>query len=37
VLGVALLITAVAAVFGIHVHEHLKPRGFEVPRSGIRT
>jgi uncharacterized membrane protein YdfJ with MMPL/SSD domain len=33
VLAIALLITAVAAVFGIHVREHLKPRGFEVPGS----
>jgi uncharacterized membrane protein YdfJ with MMPL/SSD domain len=34
VLAVALVLTAVAAVFGIHVREHLKPRGFEVPGSG---
>ena len=34
VLGGVLVITAVAAVFGIGVHEHLKPRGFEVPGSG---
>lgn len=34
VLTAALVITAVAAVFGIHVREHLKPRGFEVPGSG---
>jgi RND superfamily putative drug exporter len=34
VLAGALVLTAVAAVFGIHVHEHLKPRGFEVPGSG---
>jgi uncharacterized membrane protein YdfJ with MMPL/SSD domain len=34
VLAGALVITAVAAVFGIHVREHLKPRGFEVPGSG---
>jgi RND superfamily putative drug exporter len=34
VLAGALVITAVAAVFGIHVHEHLKPRGFDVPGSG---
>ncbi|HKA27509.1 MAG TPA: MMPL family transporter [Gaiellaceae bacterium] len=33
VLAVALVIAAVAAVFGIHVREHLKPRGFEVPGS----
>jgi uncharacterized membrane protein YdfJ with MMPL/SSD domain len=37
VLAVALVITAVAAVFGIHVREHLKPRGFEVPGSGSET
>ncbi len=30
-------IVAVAAVFGIHVREHLKPRGFEVPGSGSET
>ena len=34
VLAVALLIAAVAAVFGIHVHKHLKPRGFDVSGSG---
>jgi RND superfamily putative drug exporter len=34
VLAGVLVITAVAAVFGIHVHEHLKPRGFDVPGSG---
>ena len=34
VIAGALVITAVAAVFGIHVREHLKPRGFEVPGSG---
>jgi len=33
VLAAALAIAAVAAVFGIHVREHLKPRGFEVPGS----
>jgi uncharacterized membrane protein YdfJ with MMPL/SSD domain len=37
VLAGALVITAVAAVFGIHVREHLKPRGFEVPGSGNET
>jgi len=34
VLAGALVITAVAAVFGIHVQERLKPRGFDVPGSG---
>jgi uncharacterized membrane protein YdfJ with MMPL/SSD domain len=34
VLGVALAITAVSAALGIHVRDHLKPRGFEVPGSG---
>jgi uncharacterized membrane protein YdfJ with MMPL/SSD domain len=34
VLAGVLVTTAVAAVFGIHVHEHLKPRGFDVPGSG---
>jgi RND superfamily putative drug exporter len=34
VLAVALVIAAVAAVFGIHVHKHLKPRGFDVSGSG---
>jgi RND superfamily putative drug exporter len=37
VLAGALVITVVAAVFGIHVREHLKPRGFEVPGSGSET
>jgi putative drug exporter of the RND superfamily len=36
-LAVALVITAIAAVFGIHVREHLKPRGFEVPGSGSES
>src|SRR5512133_2123040 len=34
VLAVALAITAVCAPLGIHVRDHLKPRGFEVPGSG---
>src|SRR5262245_39920335 len=34
VLAASLVITAVAAVLGIQVREHLKPRGFEVPGSG---
>jgi RND superfamily putative drug exporter len=34
VLAGTLAITAVAAVFGIQVHDYLKPRGFDVPRSG---
>jgi RND superfamily putative drug exporter len=34
VLAVALVIAAVAAVFGIDVRGHLKPRGFEVTSSG---
>jgi putative drug exporter of the RND superfamily len=34
VLAVSLVIAAVAAVFGVTVHEHLKPRGFDVPGSG---
>jgi uncharacterized membrane protein YdfJ with MMPL/SSD domain len=33
VLAVALVITAIATVFGIDVREHLKPRGFDVPGS----
>jgi RND superfamily putative drug exporter len=33
-LGAALAIVAVAAPLGIHVHDRLKPRGFEVPGSG---
>jgi putative drug exporter of the RND superfamily len=34
VLTVALAITAVAAPLGIHVRDHLKPRGFDVAGSG---
>jgi RND superfamily putative drug exporter len=34
ILAITLAITAVAAVFGIHVHGHLKPRGFDVAGSG---
>jgi RND superfamily putative drug exporter len=34
VLIVALMITAVAAPLGIHVRDHLKPRGFDVAGSG---
>lgn len=34
VLAVALVITGIAAAFGIHVRNHLKPRGFDVPGSG---
>ena len=34
VLAVALAITAVSALLGIHVHDHLKPRGFDVAGSG---
>src|SRR5262245_9713375 len=34
VLAVALAIVAVAAPLGIHVREHLKPRGFDVAGSG---
>jgi RND superfamily putative drug exporter len=33
-LTVALAITAIAAPLGIHVRDHLKPRGFEVAGSG---
>jgi uncharacterized membrane protein YdfJ with MMPL/SSD domain len=33
-LAVALAITAIAAPLGIHVHDHLKPRGFDVAGSG---
>src|SRR5262249_30115360 len=33
-LAVALAITAIAAPLGIHVRDHLKPRGFDVPGSG---
>jgi uncharacterized membrane protein YdfJ with MMPL/SSD domain len=33
-LAAVVAITAGAAPFGIHVREHLKPRGFEVPGSG---
>jgi putative drug exporter of the RND superfamily len=33
-LAAALAIVAVAGSLGIHVHDHLKPRGFEVPGSG---
>jgi uncharacterized membrane protein YdfJ with MMPL/SSD domain len=33
-LTVALAITAVSAALGIHVRDHLKPRGFEVAGSG---
>jgi uncharacterized membrane protein YdfJ with MMPL/SSD domain len=33
VLAVALVIAAIAAVFGTDVREHLKPRGFDVPGS----
>jgi putative drug exporter of the RND superfamily len=34
VLAVALVIVAIAAPLGIHVREHLKPRGFDVAGSG---
>lgn len=34
VLAIALAITAVAAPLGIHVRDHLKPRGFDVAGSG---
>ena len=34
VLAVVVAITAVAAPLGIHVHDHLKPRGFDVAGSG---
>jgi uncharacterized membrane protein YdfJ with MMPL/SSD domain len=34
VLVAALLVVAVAAPLGIHVRDHLKPRGFDVPGSG---
>jgi uncharacterized membrane protein YdfJ with MMPL/SSD domain len=34
VLGIVLAITAVSAPIGIHVHDHLKPRGFDVAGSG---
>src|SRR5207247_5837129 len=34
VLTIALAITAVSAPLGIHVHDHLKPRGFDVAGSG---
>ncbi len=34
VLMVALTITAIAAPLGIHVRDHLKPRGFDVAGSG---
>src|SRR5262249_36533792 len=34
VLAVALAIVAIAAPLGIHVREHLKPRGFDVAGSG---
>lgn len=34
VLAVALAITAVSAVVGVHVRDSLKPRGFDVPGSG---
>jgi uncharacterized membrane protein YdfJ with MMPL/SSD domain len=37
VLAVALGITAVCAPLGLHVRDHLKPRGFEVPGSGSAT
>jgi uncharacterized membrane protein YdfJ with MMPL/SSD domain len=37
VLAVALAITAIAAVFGTDVREHLKPRGFDVPGSSSAT
>jgi uncharacterized membrane protein YdfJ with MMPL/SSD domain len=33
VLAVALVIAAIAAVFGINVRQHLKPGGFDVPGS----
>ncbi len=33
VLGVALAVTAITAPLGIHVREHLKPRGFDVAGS----
>jgi RND superfamily putative drug exporter len=33
-LAVALVIVAIAAPLGIHVREHLKPRGFDVAGSG---
>jgi RND superfamily putative drug exporter len=34
VLAVALVITAVSAVVGVHVRDSMKPRGFDVPGSG---
>jgi RND superfamily putative drug exporter len=34
VLGVALVIVVVAAPLGLHVRDHLKPRGFDVAGSG---
>jgi uncharacterized membrane protein YdfJ with MMPL/SSD domain len=34
VLAVALVVVAVAAPLGIHVRDHLKPRGFDVAGSG---
>jgi putative drug exporter of the RND superfamily len=34
VLAIALAITAVSAPLGIHVRDHLKPRGFDVAGSG---
>src|SRR5262245_55555975 len=34
VLAVALTITAIAAPLGLHVRDHLKPRGFDVAGSG---
>jgi RND superfamily putative drug exporter len=34
VLGIALAIVAVAAPLGLHVRDHLKPRGFDVAGSG---
>jgi hypothetical protein len=33
-LMVTLAIVPLAAPLGIHVHEHLKPSGFDVPDSG---
>jgi uncharacterized membrane protein YdfJ with MMPL/SSD domain len=33
-LGVALAVTVIAAPLGIHVRDHLKPRGFDVAGSG---
>src|SRR5262245_28211717 len=33
-LGAALIVTAIAAPLGVHVRDHLKPRGFDVAGSG---